>query len=110
MRDGGHLRERAKEAGDAAADFEDTILPRLLLGCPPESESDVSIGSPMLSKGLSELNPMEQYWAPVKECLRRVYNYTFSELRINVPAAIRLVELHTCDGFDNVRSRFKLPN
>jgi len=40
-----------------------------------------------------ELNPIEQFWAALKEFLRRVCGYSFAKLKGNLPAALRSVPL-----------------
>ena len=34
-------------------------------------------------------NPIEQYWAALREYLRRVCGYSFPDLKANIPKAIR---------------------
>lgn len=43
----------------------------------------------MLPKCHPELNPIEQFWAAVKEYLRRVCGYSFVALKGNIPTALR---------------------
>ena len=47
----------------------------------------------MLPKCHLELNPIEQFWAAVKDCLRRVCGHTGPDLTKNVPESIRRVPL-----------------
>jgi len=43
----------------------------------------------MLPKYHPELNPIEQFWAGLKEYLRRVCGYSITELQVNVPVGLR---------------------
>jgi hypothetical protein len=47
----------------------------------------------MLPKCHPELNPIEQFWAAIKEHLRRVCGYTFPDLRKHVPLSYDQVPL-----------------
>ena len=60
--------------------------------CPTALEqliTDAGHLTAMLPKCHPELNPIEQYWAALKEYLRRVCGYSFPDLKANVPKAIR---------------------
>jgi hypothetical protein len=61
----------------------------------------------MLPKCHPELNPIEQFWAAVKEWLRRECGYTFSELRVNVPRALRVVSLSQVQRYFRKAERFE---
>lgn len=60
----------------------------------------------MLPKCHPELNPIEQFWAAVKECLRRNCLYTLPGLKKNLPAAIRCVPLAQVQRYCRRADRF----
>jgi hypothetical protein len=53
------------------------------------------------------LNPIEQFWAAVKEYLRRVCGYTGPELVKNVPEAIRAIPLQQVQRYFRHAERFE---
>ena len=61
----------------------------------------------MLPKCHPELNPIEQFWAAVKEWLRRECGYTFTELKINVPRALRVVSVAQVQRYFRRAERFE---
>lgn len=61
----------------------------------------------MLPKCHPELNPIEQFWAAVKEWLRRNCGYTFAELRKNVPIALRVVPVEQVQRYFRRAERFE---
>lgn len=61
----------------------------------------------MLPKCHPELNPIEQFWAAVKEYLRRVCGYSFAELKENIPAALASVPLEQVQRYFQRAWRFQ---
>jgi len=60
----------------------------------------------MLPKCHPELNPIEQFWAAMKDCLRRVCGHTGPDLIKNVPESIRRVPLAQIQRYFRRAERF----
>lgn len=68
---------------------------------------DLGHQTKMLPKFHPELNPIERYWAAVKEYLRRVCGYTFPDLQANVPEALLHVEKEQVLRYFRTSDRFQ---
>jgi hypothetical protein len=60
----------------------------------------------MLPKCHPELNPIEQFWAGLKEYLRRKCGYSFPALKANLPGAVRCVPLQQVQRYYRRSERF----
>ena len=66
--------------------------------CPPPSPPHLPV---------AELNPIERFWAAVKDHLRQVCGYTGPDLAKNVPEAVRAVPLQQVQRYFRHAERFE---
>ena len=121
LRERGHFSGGAAAKGDCkqkAADArpEEQCCCKHMLAAEPDFEAQptaleellVAFGHlhKMLPKCHPELNPIEQFWAALKEYLRRKCGYSFAKLKDNLPGAVRCVPLAQVQRYFRRAERF----